>query len=151
MVESKEGCCLCIQWGPEVAVGQQLQWSGREMGSRVEGDTQTGNVGNTRTNKHRLEPMSVSRCLQLGQHGGPANPAPSRWNSTHSKRVAQRIWRRKLSGSWRNCQAVPCQQNGLLDRHELRDPPGILHQPAESCCCFLSAFPISSKFLLCQP
>lgn len=30
----------------------------------------------------------------------------------------------------------------------LRGPPGTLHQYAESCCCFPSAFPISSKFLL---
>lgn len=118
------------------------------MRSRIGGETRTRSMGNTGTNEHRQKPILSLIAFSLDNTGDLQKPAPSRWNYTHSKLVAQRIWRRRLGESWRNCKAVPCQQDEPLDQHKLRGPLGILHQSAENCCCFPSAFPISSKFLL---
>ena len=107
-----------------------------------------------------LEPMSMGQkpwlsliTSKLDNTGDLQKLAPSPWNCKHSKLAAQRIWRRRLCGSWRNCRPRCCSMPvGWAIRSTWAKVASLApYTNLQSCGYFTADFPISRKFLCGQP
>lgn len=82
------GCCLCIQWGPEVAVGLAALESGKNMGSRVGEQHRAWKRWNY---EHRPGFALSLHFLSHLDNAGHLQKLGKVTPGTHSKLAAQRI------------------------------------------------------------